>query len=130
MKAPSKKDWVGKNVSCTDCGKQFEATQMRTFQKYEFIDASAAFAISIMASSYWEEVIPGRIRTNPLSDKLPEKKVLCPSCAHRFIYIHKPRSGRSPNESDFSSYWILGIILFILCFLAPLVFIILVIKGR
>jgi len=89
-------------VGCTDCGKQFEAAQMTTFQKYEVFSYDSLCCGSL--HRYWEEVIPGKKRKSSLSDKLPDMKVLCPSCADRSRYETKQK-GRTRR--------ILGIILLV-----------------
>lgn len=127
-KAPNKKDWVGKNVSCTKCSKKLDASQMTTFQKYVATGVSFGLVDVISEHVYWEEVIPGRERTSPYSDKLPEKRVLCPTCAAQFIIIYKPRSGRSPSESEVKDFWVLAVIIFIFFCLGPLLFFIYIIK--
>jgi hypothetical protein len=106
-----RKDWVGEIVACTDCSKQLDAAQMTAFQKYEFIDASAGLEGGISQHRYWEEVIPGKKRKNPLSDKLPERKVLCPSCAARFRYEIKEKE-RARKILGFILIIIYGIIIF------------------
>jgi hypothetical protein len=94
------KDWIAERslkgkgeargyVACSDCGKQLDAAQMTTFQRYRVIALDGAAG---GVARYWEEVIPGKKRNNrfihpvPLSKKLVEVKVLCPSCADRFRY--------------------------------------------
>jgi len=102
-------------VGCTDCGKQLPAVQMRTFQKYEFIDASPGLMISIMERRYWEEVIPGKKRRDTRSDKLPEVKVLCPSCANR-LKVDSANNARKPlSGTDKVMIWVPMIIMGIIC---------------
>ena len=89
-------------VKCINCGKQFKVAQMTTFQKYEVFSYDSLCGGSL--HNYWEEVIPGKKRKSSLSDKLPDMKVLCPSCADRFRYVSE-KKGRTRN--------ILGVILLV-----------------
>jgi hypothetical protein len=98
--APKRKDLINErsikekeetitNVACTDCGKLCDAAQMKKFQKYSLHSHTLGLVISRgdyvwTENVYWEEVIAGKKRKHSLSDKLPEAKVLCPSCADRF----------------------------------------------
>ena len=89
-------------VECTDCGKQLPTAQMTTFQKYQVFSSDWP---SGSLRRYWEEVIPGKKRKKPLSDKLPEVKVLCPSCADRL---------RNEIKQEGTEFFFLGIILLII----------------
>jgi hypothetical protein len=97
-------------VVCTDCGKQFEAAQMTTFQKYEVFSYDSLCGGSL--HNYWEEAIPGKKRKSSLSDKLPDMKVFCPSCADRFRFETKQK-GRTRRILGIIFLIIVGIIIFV-----------------
>ncbi len=99
------KDWIAERslkgkgeargyVACSDCGKQLDAAQMTTFQKYRRV--TLGYDAGWIGHD-WEEVIPGKKRRNSnspflhSSERLVEVKVLCPSCADRLRYKIKKK---------------------------------------
>jgi hypothetical protein len=106
-----RKGWVGEIVACTDCSKKLDAAQMTTFQKYVITTVSPGPLIEMSEHRYWEEVIPGKKRKSSLSDKLPDMKVLCPSCAARFRYEIKQKE-RTRKILGIILIIIVGIIIF------------------